>query len=430
MRLHAVRRSPASPVVVAAVVAGGVFVASPRAARADACAAPLASTCVNSDNLWPHAGPSRFLTVGGAETTPRGDVAFGLVTSYVSRPIVLSTTSAGAPATDYVIDDQVNTSFLFAYGVTDRLELDLVVPVTLSQSGSGASPLTGAKSGVSTTGMRDLRFGLAYAIVPRRRVDPEAFAHAEVPAGLPRPSVWGLTARFDVSAPTGDTAGFGSDGYAVWSPSLAADYTRGRWFAGAEVGLRLRRTEEIEGARVGSQALIGLGFGRELLGHDLLALTAEAYVLPTFSEQHTVTAPPQSVGTVSAPNGSYIAPAEWMLSLRSAPLLGGDLQLQVGGGGSLPFRASEPITNPRFRFALSVRYAPLGRDSDGDGIPDKDDRCPFVHGIAGNPAGEGCPPSAEHEQVDLTGTPSPAPSAPPAAPPPVTPPPPPSQEVR
>jgi hypothetical protein len=222
-----------------------------------------------------------------------------------------------------------------------------------------------------------------------------------------------LTGRLEISAPTGDTSGFGSDGYAVWSPSLTADYRRGLWFAGAELGLRLRPTEELDGARVGSQAFVGLAVGRDLLAHEWLSAVAEAYVLPTFAEQHTITAPPGTVGTVSTPNGQYIAPAEWMLSLRSAPLVGGDLQIQAGGGGSLPFNDAAPITNPRFRFALSVRYAPMGRDSDGDGVLDKDDKCPFVHGVAGNPAGEGCPPSAEHEVVDLSGMPaSPGPRAP------------------
>jgi hypothetical protein len=383
-----------------------------RVASADNCNSQLTSTCINDDNLWPHAGASHFLTVGGTETTPRGEVGFGLYTTYLSRPITLTTNSGGQPATDYAVDNQINGTFMFTYGVADRLELDAILPVTFSQTGSGASALTGSSTGLETTGTRDFRFGFAYALVPRKRVDPEAYQHGD----LPRPSVWSLTGRVEVSAPTGDTSGFGSDGHAVWSPSLTADYRRGLWFAGGELGLRLRPTEELDGARVGSQAFVGLGLGRDLLPHEWLSVVAEAYVLPTFAEQHSITAPPDTVGTVSTPNGQYIAPAEWMLSLRSAPLFGGDLQLQAGGGGSIPFSDASPITNPRFRFALSIRYAPEGRDSDGDGVLDKDDKCPFVHGVAGNPAGDGCPPSAEHEVVDLTG----AAAAPPAATPPDT----------
>lgn len=395
-------------------------IAVPREARAESCGTQLSSTCINVDNLWPHAGSSHFLTLGGTETTASGEVGFGLYTTYLSRPLSLQTNAAGGTATDYPVDNQVNGNFLFSYGVTDRLELDAVVPVTLSQTGSGTSALTGSSTALQTSGVRDLRFGLAYALIPRKRVDPEGYVHADVP----RPSPWGLTGRFEMSAPTGDTSNFASDGYAVWSPSLAADYRVGRFFAGGEVGLRLRKTEELQGARIGSQAFVGLGAGYGLLPRDRLALVAEAYVLPTFAEQHSITAPPETVGTVSTPDGKYIAPAEWMLSVRSAPLFGGDLQLQAGGGGSIPFSSDAPITNPRFRFSLGIRFAPQGRDSDGDGVRDSDDKCPYVHGVAGNPAGEGCPASAEHEQVDLTGAPAEAtpaanttaPAAPPALP--------------
>ena len=400
---------------LAAFALAGAFSLDARPAHADNCQTPLTSTCINDDNLWPHAGSSHFLTIGGTETAMRDEVGFGFYASYLSRPIVLTTNSGGSPTNDYVVDNQVNGSFLFSYGVSNRLELDVVVPVTLSQTGTGSDPLTGGTTGLPTSGVRDVRLGFAYALVPRARVGGENAGSDR--REVVRPSVWAMTARFEISAPTGDTNGFGSDGYAVWSPSLAADYRRGSWFGGAEVGLRIRRTEELQGARVGSQAFVGLGLGRDLLPHEWLSVVAEAYALPTFSEQHTITAPPETIGTVSSPNGQYIVPAEWMLSVRTAPFFGGDLQVQAGGGGSIPFGSEPPITNPRFRFSLSVRYAPVGHDSDGDGVLDRDDKCPFVHGLAGNPAGEGCPASADHEQVDLTGDgaspkPSPVPRTP------------------
>jgi len=395
---------PASTARACAALTLSALALLPREASANNCSSAFASTCINDDNLWPHPGASHFLTVGGTETTPRGEVGFGLVTTYLSRPILLKTPTGGGTATDDAVDDQVNGSFMFTYGVSDRLELDAVVPVTFSQTGSGLAGLTGSGTGLQTTGMRDVRLGFAYAIVPRKRVAPDAYLHTDAP----RPSVFSIAGRFEISAPTGDSSGFGSDGYAVWSPGIVADYRRKEWFAGAEIGLRVRPTEELEGARVGSQALVALGVGRDLLPRELLSVGIEAYMLPTFAEQHSLSVPPQTVGTVSSPNGQYIIPAEWMVSVRSAPLMGGDLQLQLGGGGSLPFSADAPITNPRFRFALSVRFAPQGRDSDGDGVKDADDKCPFVHGIAGNPAGEGCPASAEREEVDLTGGPPPA----------------------
>jgi hypothetical protein len=139
------------------------------------------------------------------------------------------------------------------------------------------------------------------------------------------------------------------------------------------------------------------------LPRELLTAGAEAFFLPAFAEQHTDTGL-GIAGIESTPNGQYITPAEWMIALRSAPLLGNALQLELAGGGPISF-SSDEVTNPRFRFTLSVRYARVLRDSDGDGVPDAEDKCPYVPGIPGNPAGNGCPPSAVIERVDLTATP-------------------------
>src|SRR4051794_21550774 len=113
-------------------------------ADAQQCSNPLVSTCINSDPYWPHAGPQRFAAVGSPETVASRQIAFGLVTTYLSRPVVLRVASPGPGGSDeFVVDNQVNANFLFAYGVTNRLQLDMAVPITLVQTGAGTSPLTG-----------------------------------------------------------------------------------------------------------------------------------------------------------------------------------------------------------------------------------------------------------------------------------------------
>jgi hypothetical protein len=64
--------------------------------------------------------------------------------------------------------------------------------------------------------------------------------------------------------------------------------------------------------------------------------------------------------TLSTPNGTMIAPAEWQVSARTAPLQGGDFAIQLGGGGELPL-TNGAVTSPRFRFTLGLRWAPAGR---------------------------------------------------------------------
>jgi len=327
-----------------------------RSAGATDCSGEL-STCIDDDVLWPHAGPARFVAVGSTETTAAGQLGFGLVSTYLSRPIVIQVKEPGAGSDQYAVDDQVNGTFLWAYGVSDRLELDLALPLTFAQTGSGLSSVTGGQ-GLQETAQRDLRFGLAYALVPHRR---QALAAQATPDGF------GLIARFEVSAPSGDRSEFAGETSGVYAPSVAADYRAGRWFAGVEVGARLRPTTELLGARIGTQIVTALGVGFDILPRGLLSTTLEGWALPTLAEQAMATGSP-----ASGPDGGHIVPAEWQLAARTAPLRGEDLSLQLGGGGAIPFGGDDVVTRPRFRFTLGVRWAPRGRTppaSPGEGRP-------------------------------------------------------------
>ena len=354
-------------------------------ARAQQCANPLTSTCINSDTYWPHAGPQRFAAVGSAETVAERQVAFGLAATYQSRPIVINGPSPGGAGTDqYAIDDQVNANFLFAYGVTDRLQLDVGVPITLVQSGAGTSPLTGGRA-IRDTAVRDMRFGFAYALVPRERIDLQKAADEGGPG-----KGFALVSRFTVSAPVGDNADFAGERAAVFAPSLAGDYRVWRMFFGADIGARIRPVTEFAGARIGTQLTTALGAGFDILPRDFLAVFLEGRAYVNFPEQHT--SQQTAFGVIdSEPNGRRIIPAEWLLGVRSAPVLGGDVSFFGGGGGPLPL-TDAPITVPRFRFVLGVTYAPSNRDSDGDGVPDRIDRGPTVPGERGGER-PGCPPA-------------------------------------
>src|SRR5205823_4085747 len=62
-------------------------------AAAKECTNPLINTCINSDTFWPNSGPTRFVTIAGTETVGQGQVGFGLVATYLSRPVVLHVAS-------------------------------------------------------------------------------------------------------------------------------------------------------------------------------------------------------------------------------------------------------------------------------------------------------------------------------------------------
>ncbi len=68
-----------------------------RPAMATDCSGVL-SPCIDDDVLWPHAGPALFTAVGSTETVGRGRLGFGLVSTYLSRPIVIHVASPAAAA--------------------------------------------------------------------------------------------------------------------------------------------------------------------------------------------------------------------------------------------------------------------------------------------------------------------------------------------
>jgi hypothetical protein len=342
-----------------AIVCGVVPLPLPTLAHATDCSGIL-SPCINDDALWPHAGPAQFVSIGSTETVGAGRLGFGLVSTYLSRPVVLHVASPGAGGSDqYAVDNQVNGTFLWAYGVTDRLELDLAVPITYYQDGTGLSPVTGGDV-LNDTATRDLRFGLAYALVRRPQPAPLVPGDSRPPGAVaPTRNGFGLAARFEMSAPSGDRSQFAADAYGVFVPSLAADFRVDRTFVGVEVGARIRPSTHLLGASLGSQLVTAVGVGYDILPRSLLSAVLEAWALPVFDEQSDEQIDPATGAITTVLNGKHITPAEWQLSARTAPLRGGDLSIQLGGGSALPL-SGDVVTQPRFRFTLGIRWAPSG----------------------------------------------------------------------
>jgi len=267
------------------------------------------------------------------------------------------------------------------------LALDLAMPVTFFQDGAGMSPIT-AGARLRDTAIRDPRLGVTFAILPRPRTAPELQAK--------QGRVFGLAGRFVLSAPAGDESQFAGERSAVFAPSISGDYRRGRAFAGIEIGMRLRPTASLSGARVGTQITSGLAAGYDILPKELLSATAEARVLYNIPKQADVLQSPQ--GLFSTINDKHIIPAEWMVGVRSAPFLAGDVSVSLGGGGAIPI-GDPAITRPRMRFLLGITYAPQGRDSDGDGVIDRLDKCPDER-QGPYPPRDGCPHAAPPSNGD------------------------------
>ncbi|MFI5301777.1 MAG: thrombospondin, partial [Polyangiales bacterium] len=145
--------------VTGAVVASAL--AAPRPTHAANCDA-YASACVDSDALWATGGHSTFFAIPSAITVAPGSFAFGLASSVQHDPIVFRTSNQGPAGSTSIaaISTQVVSTFLFSYGVTDRLQLDVALPLTLFQNGIGTSRIAGTTEvDVPSNGARDVRLG-------------------------------------------------------------------------------------------------------------------------------------------------------------------------------------------------------------------------------------------------------------------------------
>jgi hypothetical protein len=284
--------------------------------------------------------------------------------TYQSRPLKLAIPGPDLePREIFAVDNALDVTFLFALGVTDRLELTVAAPVTFYEDGAGVGSLDGSNTGEPRSAIRDPRFGLSYAFVSRPRVaESQGF---------------GLAGRFDITAPLGDGDAFAGARTAAFAPAVTADFAWSRLLFAAEVGARIRGEEPLGDVSWGSQLETAAGVSATILEDVRLSAAIEAFALVTLQDR--------------AEGASPLVPSEWIHSVRIAPFFAGDLSFSIFGGGPIPL-TDQAATAPRFRFGATIAYAPQGLDTDHDGVLDRDDGCPNVaEDKDGFQDADGCP---------------------------------------
>lgn len=308
----------------AGLLSFGLVAMVARGAEAD-CGPPAG--CVDAEPLWlsPSAGP--FATISEPKTAGRGQLAAAATLGFRYRPAVLNVPAPNREGRDVnVLRHGTDLSLAARLGVGNRLELTLLLPAGLYQRGAGIKGVTEQSAPpIPVASLHDPRVGFAF--------------------GLAQRDAFGAKLRFEAKLPLGSRESSGGENSVVASPSLALS-ARGRgFFAGAELGVRLRRPAELFGTRVGSQGSLAAGIGYELV-RPRVAFSVEAYALPSL---------------VDAGERRYL-PAEWLGSLSWAPrshpfwfALRGGSALPVsgtGGGSSVAFGV------PAFRALVFASFEP------------------------------------------------------------------------
>jgi hypothetical protein len=297
-------------------------------ARADCDAAP----CIDAEPMWLTPAARSFGFISDTAAAPLGTVGGALTFGLRWRPAVVWVPSPNQDGREVnALRHATDATLGLRAGIGRRMELTLVVPAGLYQRGAGIKGVTHQSApAIAEQSLHDPRIGFGFALPVAARA---------ISAKL----------RLELKLPLGNVDALAGESGPVASPSLALAAQRGGWFAGLELGARLRQPTELFGTRVGSQALVAVGAGYEL-SKPRLSFAAEAYALPSL---------------VRASTSSYV-PAEWLASARFAPQAAPPLSFGLGGGTGLPFSSDSAgsffgFGVPLFRALAFVRWTPADR---------------------------------------------------------------------
>jgi outer membrane protein OmpA-like peptidoglycan-associated protein len=329
--------------MVALVLFGVAGVSSPAVAQT--------RSDIDTQNFEPALGPHAIFTVDRAGTLGHLEPAAQVYFDYLSEPVVRG---SGDDRTA-VVDQQLAADVSAGIGLTERGQVGLHMPFYLVNDGQFA----GESFSGATVG--DLSVQPKYQLVTDE-VSPV-----------------GLSARLDVTVPTGDGEAFvGAPGVEV-DPVLIADTSAGDTDFAANVGASLAQGETFKNIDVGSRLTYGLGVEHTFVD-GVLDVGAELYGDTPFGE------------FFDGPN----SPLEGILGAKVRT--GTGLVVKAGAGGGI----AGGIGAPEFRAFVGVGYPDRSADADGDGIVDSADDCPNEpEDEDGFEDGDGCPePDNDGDGID------------------------------
>lgn len=291
----------------------------------------------------------------------RGHVrpAAGLVLDYGHKPLVL-----------YRGDDEqsaVVARQLFAHAggslvLWNRVRAGLSLPIALHQDGDGPFAL-GRQFTTPGTNIGDLRLSADVRLLG---------AHGKpinVAAGA---SVW---------LPTGSREDYTGDGYVRFAPHVAIAGDIEKFTYAARLGFQYRGlTERFDTNPLGSELTFSASAGARLVNGKLVV-------------------GPELYGSTVTNEDSFFekktTPLEWLLGAHY-----GIKSFRFGAG--IGTGLSRGFGTPVFRALLSAEWTPeADKDTDGDGIFDKDDACPTVAGVrSAHRRTNGCPLEAPRATED------------------------------
>jgi len=313
-----------------------------------------------------------LLGMGTSDVLDHTQLALHLFGHFQDDPLTLVSASDRSEVTARLVDERWTLEVLAAIGLFDLFQVELALPIVLSQSGSDLAALGMAGASVDGATIGDVRVGLRARIVDTRS--------SRDAAGF------GLALAVPIAVPTGDAGQLASDGGVRVRPTLALDYGGPAWRVALEVGYDLRSDRGYVSYTADDQLRWSLG-GRVPLGTDLLRLLATVQGSVNVGEQpieDAATHPVEAFGALELATSGVVVTA--------------------GGGAAIVRGVGSP--DVRAFIGLAWISSPGGGggdggdgddgdkpvDTDGDGLVDDADKCrDFAEDHDGFQDHDGCP---------------------------------------
>jgi len=334
------------------------------AALLAALVAPVAASALENPKLnviqhRPSPHPGDILGIRTATQSPHLGWGARLGFTWTASPLRLINDVTKVDTYSMIRDSGV-TEVSGSLGLFGFLDVGLSVPLVLAKGEADPRPQTNSLKLRQVDGfsLGDVRLGIKGTILGGNGKG------------------FGLALAEDLSFPTATARHFAGDDNVTATTWAVFDYSRRGWLAAVNVGVRLKKAVELEGAEYGHMLLMGAGLSAPILCGVLEAigtLEARTALMKPWSRKAGDSSEFQDA--VDLAGGLRF---HWTNLTLSA----------VAGGGTMKGYGS-----PGWMASFSAAYAPVlekgcVKDRDRDGVPDHDDACPDAFGAART---AGCP---------------------------------------
>jgi len=278
------------------------------------------------------AGPFRTLSLG--RTLTAQSFALSANTWHIIRPAELAVSSPDpAGRSIYIVSRATVIDWRAAVGIGSHMDLTLAVPVFMDVRGLGADAISTQKpSAFQQAALGDPRLGVRASLLPSSTHD------------------FRLMLRNEWTLPLGNETHYAGDVSATSTLAVTGAYYHDGWSVAVDVGTRSVAATRFGDIRLGTSALFGFGFARDIITDNVLSVGLEAWANPVLV--------PAAKTDVPNSGGANAIPSEWLMNVQWHPE-SQPCWFWLGGGSALPLShrnvGNAPIADSSYIAPSSAR---------------------------------------------------------------------------